>query len=115
MAGGVHGLTKTEEMALLKYFGFDRKPEPRHAANDIEIPQVMLEAYKKQTGQDADTTNFRKPGALTGSANHMAYQRGRVIQTSKGKLSTEAVVDFPEFFQGAGNDLQAAYLMVSTS
>ncbi|KAG8326304.1 protein decapentaplegic [Homalodisca vitripennis] len=55
------------EAGLLSVLGLGRRPRP--LSRRPHIPAAMLELYKRQTGQDLDTTTLPLPGRLTRSAN----------------------------------------------
>jgi hypothetical protein len=108
--GDSNKLSREQEKAFLHAFEFDRMPH-RRCNEDIEIPQFMIDQYEEQTGLEVDTTNFRKAGALTGSANEMRSEKGRLVNKKAGLLNTETVVEF-SFAHEDGQDLQAAFLSV---
>jgi hypothetical protein len=53
------------EASLLSMFGFKRRPRP----SKVEVPEAMLELYRKQTGFELDTTALPLPGRHTRTAN----------------------------------------------
>lgn len=55
------------EANLLSLFGLGRRP--RVDRRKAVIPPAMLELYRRQTGQDLDTSALPLPGRLTRSAN----------------------------------------------
>lgn len=55
------------EANLLSLFGLGRRP--RVDRRKAVIPPAMLELYRRQTGQDLDTSSLPLPGRLTRSAN----------------------------------------------
>ncbi|KAJ9578728.1 hypothetical protein L9F63_005090, partial [Diploptera punctata] len=53
------------ENSLLSLFGFRTRPRP----SKVVVPEAMLELYRRQTGQDVDTTSLPLPGRHTHTAN----------------------------------------------
>ncbi|PSN48329.1 Protein decapentaplegic [Blattella germanica] len=55
------------ESSLLSLFGFQQRPRPRRGK--VVVPDAMLELYRRQTGQDVDTSALPLPGRHTHTAN----------------------------------------------
>lgn len=53
------------EASLLSLFGFKRRPRP----GKVVVPEVMLELYRQQTGNEVDTSALPLPGRHTHTAN----------------------------------------------
>ena len=110
-SSGSSKLTRQQEENFLRAFELNRIPR-RPDRKRVEIPEFLIEQYKEQTGMDVDTTNFRKPGALTGFANTLTSYKGSLFRPDKSKLGTQTIVEFKNFTHDTGQDLQAAYIKV---